>query len=50
MATEKKTTAQKAATKKATAKKPVAKKAAKAVVFFSVAIYHDFRWLLYIIL
>ncbi len=32
MATEKKTTAQKAATKKATAKKPVAKKAAKAVV------------------
>lgn len=32
MATEKKTTAQKAAIKKATAKKPVAKKAAKAVV------------------
>ena len=32
MATEKKTTAQKAATKKATAKKTVAKKAAKAVV------------------
>ena len=32
MATEKKTTAQKAATKKATAKKQVAKKAAKAVV------------------
>ena len=32
MATEKKTTAQKAATKKATVKKPVAKKAAKAVV------------------